>query len=105
VSALNATQLRSCKFIGSTGEANLLCNGDSVALDLFESATGVAVGAVATTLKVSFTRGMPDTAYQPKVTFGWNAGAWWITSRMKIGFTVNWQTPPGGGGSTLDWSV
>ena len=48
---------------------------------------------------------MPDTAYQPKVTFGWDAGAWWIAGKTKIGFTINWHTAPGGGGSTLDWSV
>ena len=105
VSALNPVQLRSCKFIGNSGDANLLCNDDNVALDLLESATGVAVGATATTLAVAFARGMPDTAYQPKVTFGWESGACWITGKTKIGFTINWEEPPGGGGSTLDWSV
>jgi hypothetical protein len=105
VSALSPAQLRSCKFIGNSGDANLLYNGDSVALDLLESAASVVVGAVATTLAVSFRRGMPDSAYQPKVAFGWEAGAWWITGKTKIGFTINWEEPPGGGGSTLDWSV
>jgi hypothetical protein len=65
-------------FRGNAGDC-YMGGADCTALDFLESALGVVVGAADVSHLVNFTTGMPDTAYQPKVTFAWNAGASSIT--------------------------
>jgi len=34
-----------------------------------------------------------DDTYQLTVAFNWDAGSWWISSKTKTVFTINWNTP------------
>lgn len=50
--------------------------------------TGVAITTGAVTLPYT----MPSSTYNVSVTFGVNAGHWWVTGRSTTGFTLNWST-------------
>jgi hypothetical protein len=65
---------------------------------------GVAVGAADTSLVVTFANSLATGAnYIVQPSPAWDWGSWWITGKSSTGFTLNWQTPPGGSGSTIDW--
>jgi hypothetical protein len=104
--AASSDVLRACKLVGNVGDAYMWCGKDRVALDFQEAAALVPVDATDTSLAVKFATGMPgDGKWQPKVTFAWNCGSWWATDKTNMGFTIRWVTPPGVGGSTLDWTM
>lgn len=57
-----------------------------------------------TSLAVTFPLQEPDTNYGVFVSFSYNAGAYWITSKTVSGCTINWVTA-NAGAQTLDYML
>lgn len=57
---------------------------------------GYVVGAMETSLAVTFPAAQVTAQYEVCPTFGWDAGNWWVTGKNTDGYTLHWKNAPGG---------